>query len=468
MGVEGRSGKTRAVRRDIALSLCLFFLALAIRLANQQASEIGHPIQKDARQYFAAAYNVVFYGVYATTMPEKESEPPHPDFRRPPGYPLFLMPFMATSPTSELFLTRTTTAQAFLGSFTVLLIFGISRLFMGPAASMAAGALTALCPHLVALDHFILSESLFTVTIVLGVFLLTHSLKRRSPGLSLAAGMVLGFAVLVRPIAMALGPWLALVLFAPGQARSRGPERRKAVAQCLCLMAGWLAVYSPYLVLRNAEATRDFTVSDQSVRHRVVGGMDVGMKSFMRAKTDAGLRRERDAMARDPWLALEKLKEQVRKDPLSTLGWYLGGKVLFMWRWNNMYHGGPGGIGDVYHYPMVRRGFHENAALGAVHGVMKALHWPLYGLTLLSPVFLFLGHRRGEKKILFALPSAMVFLYVAAVLTVLAPMPRYAIPVRPFSYALAVFSLWEIVSLASRRIGGSRSRDAAGPSPQSG
>jgi hypothetical protein len=121
-----------------------------------------------------------------------------------------------------------------------------------------------------------------------------------------------------------------------------------------------------------------------------------------------------------------------------------------MWRWNNMYHGGPGGIGDVYHYPMVRRGFHENPILSGIHTFMKGVHWPLYALTLLSPVFVFLRHRRREDVIL-VLPALMVFLYFAAVLTVLAPMPRYAIPVRPFSYALAMFSLSEIVLLFRSR-----------------
>lgn len=438
--------KLRGHRREIVLGLALFCLALVLRLGYQQVSEIEHPIQKDARQYFAAAYNVVFHGVYATTLADNDNQKPPPDVGRPPGYPLFLMPFMATSPTAEAFLKRTTTAQAILGALTTLLVFLTGRLFMGLWGAGAAGGLTALSPHLVALDHFVLSESLFVFTLALGIYMVSLSLKRRSMGLPLAAGAVLGFAVLVRPIALFLGPWLAPVLIA----RKKGKPRsglRLGVAQLLCILVGWSAVYTPYLAWRNhVTSGGSFTISDQSILHRVIGGMDVDMEHFIRAKTDPELKRKRAAMAENPRLILEHLRERMVEAPFETLGWYLGGKILFMWRWNNLYHGGPGGIGDVYHYPMVKRGFHENALLKAVHGFMKILHWPLYVLTLLSPIFL-VGRLRRDEKVRLALPSLLAFLYVAAVLTVLAPMPRYAIPVRPFAYLLAMVSLSEVARM---------------------
>ena len=85
----------------------------------------------------------------------------------------------------------------------------------------------------------------------------------------------------------------------------------------------------------------------------------------------------------------------------------------------------------------------------AVHKMMRWIHWPLYLLTIASPFLIWIRWRAGEPdaQMFFYVPPAMVFVYFAVLLTILAPLPRYAIPVRPFAYVLAVCGLFQTIYL---------------------
>ena len=170
---------------------------------------------------------------------------------------------------------------------------------------------------------------------------------------------------------------------------------------------------------------------------RFIGGTDINLKNFIRAKVDPKLKAEQEQMYQDKTYALNLLKQRFLLNPFSYIKWYLGGKVLYMWKWDNIY------IGDVYQYPMIKKGFHINPSLHIIHTVMHRLHWPLYLLTLLSPIFLFLSWHRGklkDGKAVLLVPF-LVFIYFAGLLTLLTPLPRYAIPVRPFAYILGIYGV---------------------------
>jgi hypothetical protein len=132
----------------------------------------------------------------------------------------------------------------------------------------------------------------------------------------------------------------------------------------------------------------------------------------------------------------ERTDQSFGEAPGAYLGWNLGGRFRVMWHWDTEYNG------DVYIYPMKRRGFHENAWLRAQHSLARWLHWPLYGLALAAlPLFGWRWRRGrlppvGPALLVPALAFACLFVAVSAVW-----MPRYSIPLRPLSFVLAAATL---------------------------
>ena len=426
---------------DMACVLLLFCLALSVRLSYQAEAIIDQPIRADAREYFFLAQNMYRHNVYSSEPPTLSNTPPQPNFRRSPGYPLFLYPFVATSKTTEQFLSRVTAIQALMGSLTAVMTYFMARLCFTLPWACAAALLVALTPHLVAMDHFLLTETLFTFTIMLSTLALVSSWRRKQPIVSVLAGMLFGFSALVRPMAFLLGPFMGSLYLFHHRKWAFAPKS-VMLTKSICLLIGCALIYTPYLVLRNKMVSGSFSVSEQSTWHHFILGTDVNLDNFLKSKKDPKLREQTEQMIEDKWHALRVLKKRFLLSPFSHIKWYLGGKLAFMWQWDNIY------VGDVYQYPMVKPGFHTNPRLHAIHTLMRWLHWPLYLLTLAAPIFLLVSWRGGLMKpeIVVLLPPLLMFLYFAGLLTLLMPLPRYAIPVRPVAYILAVYGLKETLS----------------------
>jgi len=337
------------------------------------------------------------------------------------------------------FIQRVTFAQALLGSFTVVMTYLLARLYFGPPWALLGGLLTALSPHLVALDHYILTESLFTFTIVLASLVLVISWRKRKPALSALAGMLFAFSPLIRPVALLLGPFMAIVyLF--DESSWIAASKRVLIAQLLCFSIGIAVIYVPYGVFRQKTIARAASVKCESLWTHFIRGSDINMKNFGRRKVDREYGAELNKMAQNRIYGLNVLKERFISSPLSYLKWYMGGKTLFLWRWDNIYNT------DVYQYPMVRKGFETNPWLHGIHRSMRWLHWPLFLLMLTVPAFAFVNWRLGilTARTVILLTPVLMFSYFAIVLTLLMPLPRYAIPARPFVYVLAIYPLNQV------------------------
>jgi hypothetical protein len=114
---------------------------------------------------------------------------------------------------------------------------------------------------------------------------------------------------------------------------------------------------------------------------------------------------------------------------------------------------------------MKRKGFEENRLLKIVHSSMRALHWPLFALTLLAPVLWVHQWRSGRlraEQMALVIPM-LAFAYFIGTLLLVSWLPRYSIPVRPLSYVLAAASLSQLTTMALQR----GSRDFADANPSS-
>jgi len=120
--------------------------------------------------------------------------------------------------------------------------------------------------------------------------------------------------------------------------------------------------------------------------------------------------------------------------PMKYIMWNLWDKFFLMYSWDNAYNG------DVYIYPMGRKGFQEGNFLFSLHKLMRILHTPILLISVLGVVLLSVRWVKGtlptrQRVMIF---PALMFVYFTSVLYFLSWLPRYTIPVRPFIYILAV------------------------------
>ena len=237
---------TRRHATGVAVALLLLFGAgLYLRVEMVRHTTVERAIRADARDYYTYAVNLWLHGVHSLGDPRNPE--PLPDARRNPGYPLFLQLFVELPPTSAT-LNRVAMAQALLSAATVLLAFGLYRSFLAPPLALTAALLTALSPHLVAMNVYLLTESLVTLFLVAGAWC-AAGLDGRKRGYAgwarpLGAGLLFGCAALVRPglplLPLALASAL-LALFG----------WRRGLRTGAIVVAGFSLAYGPW-VIRNA------------------------------------------------------------------------------------------------------------------------------------------------------------------------------------------------------------------------
>lgn len=450
--------RRRAWQRQAGLlpvGLVIFGMALGLRLHYQDASQASFPrfrVRSDAFKYYAGARSLYLHGVYSTAQFPWPPTGPRPTAEVPPGYSLFLLPFLAaTFDDRSSFAEAVGTAQALLGALTAVLALLLARQLLPTSWSVLVGLLTAASPHLIAVDGFLLTESLFTVVLLAGVLAFITSWRRRSLGWTMTAGLLFGAAVLIRPIAAYLSPFVAVsYLLRPAQ-WAPSPAATWRLQVPLFFLSVFLAI-APYPI-RNAIQAEHLPANESRAWKSFLHGAYIDM--IYRDPSRRGYMAYEDPhyprMLEDREFAWQELRRRFDQNPWGYVRWYLGGKILCSWDWD-VYTGEK----DVYIYPMKRRGFHEDPILNGVHRPMKAAHWPLVTLAFLSPVSLLLAHRWGLSvaRTVVLLPLMGILLYHAAFLTLAKPIPRYTIPLRPYAYVLAVANLWVVTE--SVRFGRSR------------
>ncbi|XYH93261.1 phospholipid carrier-dependent glycosyltransferase [Sorangium sp. So ce1128] len=169
----------------------------------------------------------------------------------PPGYPALLAFLHAAAPGD---LALVGACQAALGALTAALtaLFAY-RLDRSLAVAALAGLATALYFPLIFYTGFVLTETTFAFLLLLFAWLelraLEHGHERGRAALGLAAGGVLGLAVLVRPSLLAFLPCVALCAL-----RGAGRDRRVAGATLLAcaLLIAPVSAHTSWLLGRPA------------------------------------------------------------------------------------------------------------------------------------------------------------------------------------------------------------------------
>ena len=119
--------------------------------------------------------------------------------------------------------------QALLGSILPLLVFALARCGLPFLPSAAAAIASALSPHLIALEAFVLTDAIFSFLLTLSVLLFVRARESGSIALPVAAGLALGLTHLVREVALPL-PFLFAALLLLDR-RKAAPDTRRRIAR---------------------------------------------------------------------------------------------------------------------------------------------------------------------------------------------------------------------------------------------
>ena len=190
--------------------------------------------------------------------------------RRPPGYPLFLRGIF------DVFghhYAAVVGVQIVLSVATVAVAFWLAGLVLPQRLALVAAAALALDPASIFFANQMLTETLFTLIVTVAVALIVCCYRSNSTVTAVAAGLTLGLAVLVRPIAEYLPLFIAVTLVVIGV---REKTLRLLVPVTLAFVIGF-AVPSGAWVFRNYEVTGVPLVSTidghNLLQYRAVGAM---------------------------------------------------------------------------------------------------------------------------------------------------------------------------------------------------
>jgi hypothetical protein len=191
----------------------------------------------DSGQYERLARNLLACGCFS-----QSDEPPYqPEVRRTPGYPIFVAATYALAGRSPLAVVL---VQSLVAGLTAILTASLGRRLWDGRHGLLGGALFALAPASLLMSVAILSEALFTMLVLLVVWLLVPANEDVASGFSLTSagisGLCLGLAILTRPVGAVLIPvGLILLLIRPPKT---WPVRLIAWALGLALALGpWMA-----------------------------------------------------------------------------------------------------------------------------------------------------------------------------------------------------------------------------------
>jgi 4-amino-4-deoxy-L-arabinose transferase-like glycosyltransferase len=439
-------GTTIRLRPRLIVLCIILVMALDLRLQSVVHSIVETPVRADAREYVLYAHNLRQYGVYShtDTLTPGPARVPVPDAKRTPGYPLFLSLFLG-SPPELADIAAVTRVQALLSTATVLIAYWLARTLLAAPLALAATALVALSPHLVTMNIYLLSETLFTLLLTTAIWLIVASGKKSGPALPAAAGLMLGAAALTHPMLLYFVVPLAAFLFY-GWREPSGRRTALIVIVFFGLVTGAWAGRNLHTLGQVGDSTLMAAALRSGAYRNLMYRDDPNTYAYpYRADPHYG------ETSRDAGSALAEVVREFREAPAAQLQWYLVGKPAILWSWANAE-----GQGDVFVYPVSISPYWFLPHFRASHAFMEGTHRIFVFLMALGIVIAWIPNRitglTGSAAIGARILS-LLLLYHAAVMISGFPLPRYTIPMRPFMYVIGMVPLATGFRLLRQRTG---------------
>lgn len=410
-----------------------------MRITAARTTVVDTPIRADAKGYVAYAYNWHHYGIFsrqATWIPSEVPARIVPDALQQPGYPAFLRLFLNGLP-DEAFVHSVMFGQACLGIATVALSFVLTRMILGSMAALLVMLLVALSPHLIVMENYLLSETLYAFSLLAFLITGTAAMRQDERGkqlmLSGVTGSILGLACLVRPPLMQFAPLMFLLTMAI-------PRLRAYRARSLYGLLGFVLILTPWVVRNIIELGQ---IGDSSL---MINTLIHGSYPDMLYNGDPGtlgyayrFDPRIGEISRNLGTALAEIRHKFTEAPFAYAEWYLVGKIIYFFKWQVV-----GGFADVFTYPVLRSPYFGNDIFLVTHALMSGLHWPLVVAGLIGAITAWIprakmvvsGWRLGTIRWFSLVLAVVLFGNMIG-----APYSRYSIPFLPLLYVLAAFAL---------------------------
>ena len=429
-------------------------LSLWIRVSYFHDTLIDKPMRGDAASYVQYALNLVNYGTFSK---DRASASPRPDAYWAPGYPAFLSAAMQLEKRFGLNFYKTTLySQAAIGALIAVVTLLMGRLFLNHYAATLAAIFVAFSPHLISLGNYLLTETLFSLALLLSIYAYLLAFRLQYQWLYFLSGLLFGSAYLVNPVVI-----LTPVLFAALTVYLYKVNQKKDILTSLRLLAPCLLAF--FVVVGGWSVRNAMNVSDDapSGSNRLFTNLVIGMHHDYHAIWRANPRDPDNPAAVDesqlkgsyPQLA-NLLLERIRETPLQYAKWYFIQKPVMLWDWNILT-----GQGDIYVYPVERSLYDTSNAALLTYAVMRAAHYWLLAFAVLGLIFVYRQAHKPELAVSVPLFLYVSLIYISSVYIVAQAEARYSIPLRPEMYLCAVYFMSE----AARFIRARMSRAAEQP-----
>jgi hypothetical protein len=438
MHVMSADSPGRKFARFLGLAIVLL-VAAYLRVGAVNDTDYGSQIRSDAFEYYKYAINLRYNQTYSLQRPPSKTDPhfdAEPDAMRPPGYALFLLPFSTYPPPLDI-AYAIQIAQVLLDLLTVLLVFLIARTALGYRSSLVAAGFTALSSHLIIMNVYLLTETVFTFSLILYLYIATLAANKPKLWLWLLCGLVLGISCLIKPTMNYFLPFAlaSLPLLVP----------RERLLKCtLVITLGFAVVMTPW-ALRNAML--DDAASPRSLSHLQNGSYpDLMHNGDPESRAIPHRKDPNYGNIQTLGQFLDDLWRKVSAEPSRYLKWYLVDKLQVYYQWDII-----AGLGDIYIYPVYASPFLDDSEFRLSRALMKGAHPLLMIASLAFCVAMLLPaarRRLNREQVLLAVIGATVVWYFTLVHWVGNPLPRYAIPIRPIQYILAVFAIFLVYKAA--------------------
>lgn len=412
---------------------CVFLFGLSLRLFSAAETKVDKPIRADARDYYLYAYNLRHHNVYSRDAGPMKSPhtAPVPDAVRQPGYPLFLALFVDGPPTNEM-LGKIVISQALLSALTLILAFVLYRRLLPIWLALGASLLTAISPHLIAANSYLLTETLFCLFMVLTALAFAGFARVPSLLRAIMVGLLLGMGNLVRPSLQYFPILLAGLLVVHW-------GWRRGLKFSIAMIASFVLIYGPWLI-RN-QAVLGKPMDDRLIINTLHHGMYPDFQYEGNVRTYGypyHFDPRSDQISQSTGSILQEIWRHFREEPAKYLKWYLTGKPMAFWSWGIVQ-----GDGDIYVYPVLESPYHRDQVFEMTRALSRHLHWVLVWLAVAATLLVWLpvcSNYLTRETLMVARFCALVLIYFTLLHVVGLPCPRYAVPLRPFLFGMALLS----------------------------
>lgn len=462
-------GRKITIPKHFVILAVILLIAFDLRVQSVIHTVVDTPIRGDAVEYLLYGYNLRHHGTYSKsdTLFAKSEIPPTPDAMRAPVYGMFVSLFLGNPPTDG-DLSRLTLAQAVISTLAVLIVFLIARNIIPVPYALAAAGLTAISPHLVASNIYILSETLFSFMLVVAVYAATRINRDDHLELLFLTGVLLAAVALTHPMMLYFNVPAALFLLVYW-------GWKKGYRKSILLLLGFFVLYGGW--------------TTRNIISIGAGGDNHLMRIVLRTGIYPDLRYQDKPetfpypyhhdpdfkeTSKDLPSVLKEMARALRESPAKQLKWYLIGKPAMLYSWDLKEAYRYNERGDVFTYPVVSTPYSYLPHFRLTHWFMRATHGGWVALMAAGIVIAWLPRKRlglSENATFIARFVSLLLVYHTAVMIAGVSIPRHALAMRPFLYILSMLP----VALACQRflkwrapkpaMSGNKQRRAVSPKP---